>query len=232
MRGYHVYSEATAGEGLLCECELGTRRTVSVMPSASCGKIFYVDIGRQEVHTLGIGTGNARTSRTSPGLTHCPTSCRTNIHFEKHFTRLIFMVLLHPRIPRKFPHRKITVNHNLCPWDGRACQRDAFQSTIFASILKLARGHQPVCQACQKLWCPNQWSGPRSSNRTGILYSIRVLKLQLLSSQSEPRSKSQTLMHIRRWIWCQACTVYLEIFVVKIFSWLPYTTKMLFYTSE
>ena len=47
---------------------------------------------RQEVHTLGIGTGNARASRTGPGPNtpyHCPTSCRTNIHFVKIKTQVI-----------------------------------------------------------------------------------------------------------------------------------------------
>ena len=40
---------------------------------------------RQELHILGIGSGNTRASRTDPGpkytLTHRPTSCRTKNHF-------------------------------------------------------------------------------------------------------------------------------------------------------
>ena len=55
------------GKGYCVSVSLETRRTVTVMPSTSCGKISDVDIGRQEVHTLGIGTGNACTSRIIPG---------------------------------------------------------------------------------------------------------------------------------------------------------------------
>ena len=57
MRGYRIYSEATAGEGLLVSP--GTRRTVTVMPSASCGNIFRV------FNICGL-TSSANTAKISP----------------------------------------------------------------------------------------------------------------------------------------------------------------------
>ena len=67
MRGYHVYSKATAGPGksYCVSVSPGTRRTVIVA-------------------------------------------------VEIYFAGLIFAVLLHPRIPRKFPHCEINCNSGLC----------------------------------------------------------------------------------------------------------------------
>ena len=75
MRGYQVYSEATAGEELLCERE-PRKRTVTDMPSASCGKIFRVFNINIRGHTSSANTKNFPTAKlTATTVSMCVRVC-------------------------------------------------------------------------------------------------------------------------------------------------------------